>query len=213
MSSERSTEMVSIRTADDLQLRAELSDHHDPVATAVICHPHPLYGGNMYNNVVSALFDHLSAADVACIRFDFRGGGGSEGRHGDGRDEPFDVLAAVDEMAGRWPDRPLLLAGYSFGADVSLAVADERIGGWLAVAPPLRIVPVEDMAAGPDPRPKLIASGSDDDFRPPDQAAEATAGWTNVEIRAVEGANHFFMVGLDVVCDAASDLLRRLRSG
>lgn len=212
MSAIPATESVSITTADRLALRAELRVSDDPVAAAVICHPHPLYGGDMYNNVVSGLFDHLSAAGVAVIRFNFRGSGGSEGQHGDGGDEQQDVVAAVAEMAGRWPDKPLLLAGYSFGADVSLAVADERIAGWLAIAPPLRIVDPGDMPAGPDPRPKRIATGTEDDFRPPGPARQVTEGWSNCEVVEVEGANHFFMIGMDTVRLAASDLLAQLTS-
>ncbi len=210
MADDRSDEAVTLRTADGLALRAQLWTHEDPVATAVICHPHPLYGGDMFNNVVSTLYEHLGLAGVACVRFNFRGSGGSEGHHDKGNDERLDVLAAIEELTGRWPDVPLIVAGYSFGADVSLAVDDRRIAGWLAVAPPLRVVPMEDMVAGTDPRPKRIVTGSQDDFRPPDQAREATDRWTNCEITAADGANHFFAVGLDTVCTTATGLLHEL---
>ncbi|MGI9599277.1 MAG: alpha/beta hydrolase [Acidimicrobiales bacterium] len=210
MSTMPGTEPLTVTTADGIGLRAELRAPAEPVATAVICHPHPLYGGDMYNNVVTGLFDHLALAGVACLRFNFRGSGGSEGQHGDGRDEQVDVVAAIDELATRWPDKPLILAGYSFGADVSLAIDDARIAGWLAIAPPLRVVEVEQMVAGRDPRPKRLATGTDDDFRAPDQAREATAGWTNHLVVDVPGANHFFMVGMDTVRSTATDLLNEL---
>ena len=210
MAADRSDEVRTLRTSDGLALRAELWTQDDPVATAAICHPHPLYGGDMYNNVVSALFEHLGGAGVACVRFNFRGSGGSEGQHDSGGGERLDVTAAIDELNHRWPDRPLLMAGYSFGADVSLAVDDDRISGWLAVAPPLRVVPIDEMVAGTDPRPKRIVTGSADDFRPPDQARAATDHWTNCEITVADGANHFFAVGLDAVRAAATDLVRQL---
>lgn len=207
MADHHTDETLQLHTEDGVALVAELRSPAQPSATAVICHPHPQYGGDMYNNVVGALFDHLSAAGVACLRFNFRGGGGSGGRHGGGRDEQLDVVAAIDELASRWPDLPLVLAGYSFGADVTLAVTDERISGWLAVAPPLRILPVSELGAGLDPRPKRIVTGSADDFCPPASAQDATAGWNNHRIDTAEGANHFFMVGLDAVRASASDLL------
>ena len=58
-------------------------------------------------------------------------------------------------MEGLWPQRPLVLCGWSFGADVSLSLADPRIDGWVGIAPPLRILPVDELtaAAGADPRP------------------------------------------------------------
>ena len=67
-----------------------------------------------------------------------------------------------------------------------------------------------EMGAGPDPRPKLIVTGSADDFRPPDQLAPLVAGWSNCELRVAEGASHFFPVGLDAVIAAADELLERL---
>ncbi len=210
MSAIPATETLELQTSDGVALRAELRAPADPVATAVLCHPHPLYGGDMHNNVVGALFDHLAAAGVCVLRFNFRGSGGSGGSHDDGRAERLDIAAAVAEVSGRHPDVPLLLGGYSFGADVSLAVADDRIAGWFAVAPPLRVVDPVDMTAGADPRPKRLATGSEDDFRPPEQAATVTEGWQNCTITPVPGANHFFMVGMDTVRQAASDLLGEL---
>ena len=69
-----------------------------PYAAAVICHPHPLYGGNMYNNVTSALKKGLLELGIACLRFNFRGTGQSEGAHGEGVDELEDVRAALDYL-------------------------------------------------------------------------------------------------------------------
>lgn len=186
-----------------VSLEAELSAVAEPKAAAVICHPHPLYGGNMYNNVVGGLFDALSAAGVAALRFNFRGVGGSTGSHGDGVGERADIEAAVATMAERHPELPLLLCGYSFGADVSLSVTDPRVSGWFVVAPPLRVIPIEEMAAGQDARPKHIASGTDDDFRPADQIPSATDGWANVSVTPISGANHFFATGMDQVKAAA----------
>ncbi|MEM7324631.1 MAG: alpha/beta hydrolase [Actinomycetota bacterium] len=210
MGTREPAETIQLTVDGDVSIQAELVTPDDPVAAAVICHPHPLYGGNMYNNVVGSLFTALPAAGVSTLRFNFRGVGGSTGSHGDGVGERADVAAAVEAVAGRHPGLPLLLCGYSFGADVALTVTDDRIGGWLVVAPPLRVVSIADMAAGPDPRPKHLVSGTADDFRPASDLAGATDGWANVQITPIDGANHFFMSGLDQVGAAAAATVEAL---
>jgi alpha/beta superfamily hydrolase len=205
--SEPITESLDLTTSDGHTLVAELRLPADPVATAVVCHPHPLYGGDMYNHVVGAVVTELSSRGAACVRFNFRGSGGSGGSHDDGSAERLDVVSAIDAVTGRHPGLPLLLAGYSFGADVSLAVTDDRIGAWLAVAPPLRVVPIAEMGAGADPRPKLIVTGSNDEFRPPEQADEATGEWVETTVVPVEGESHFFATGVGQVRQAAARLL------
>ncbi|MEL7208529.1 MAG: alpha/beta hydrolase, partial [Actinomycetota bacterium] len=116
------TERLPLTTGDGLDLRAELAAPADPRAVAVVCHPHPLHGGNMYANVVETLFQALPATGVATLRFNFRGTNGSEGRHDQGRGEQLDVVAGIETVSERHPGLPLLLAGYSFGADLALAV-------------------------------------------------------------------------------------------
>jgi alpha/beta superfamily hydrolase len=210
MSDSPEIQSCTLTTQDGVSLEAEVAAPAAPVAAALVCHPHPLYGGNMHNNVVGALFNRWRQANVATLRFNFRGSGQSEGTHGDGATERHDVRAAIDELSARHPGIPLIVAGYSFGADVSLAVTDDRPAAWLAVAPPLRVVPVEEMAVGPDPRPTVIVTGSVDDFRPPDQVTELTTSWQNTRLVVAEGTNHFFTTGLDVVTAAADELLQQL---
>jgi alpha/beta superfamily hydrolase len=107
----------------------------------VICHPHPLYGGDMQNAVVRGLAEAFATADFAVLRFNFRGVGQSTGQYGEGIGEQRDASAALDWLtaqAGADPAR-LFLAGYSFGARVALATAatDPRLCGFIAVAPPV----------------------------------------------------------------------------
>lgn len=208
-------EPITLSTADGLTLEGQLAagaagGDRQPDAVAVVCHPHPLYGGSMHNNVVDRLFRDLPAAGVPTLRFNFRGVGSSEGSHGGGEGERADVVAAIDEMASRHPETPVLLAGYSFGADVALAVGDDRIGGWLAVSPPLRIVDPGLMTAATDPRPKVLVTGTADDFRPADQAEQVVADWPSTECLAAPGVDHFWMNGLDALAAAATALLERL---
>ncbi len=209
MSGPAAVESISLDTGDGLSLEGQLSpaDGGAPTAVAVICHPHPLYGGSMHNNVVGRLFRDLPTRGVATVRFNFRGVAGSGGSHGGGQAERADVVAAIDAVAGRHPGLPVVLAGYSFGADVGLSVDDERISGWLAVSPPLRIVDPAAMAAADDPRPKVLVTGTDDDFRPADAATQLTERWPATEVVAAPGVDHFWMNGLDHLTSAADHLL------
>ncbi len=211
-------EPISLSTADGLTLEAQLASgpvpaDGGPAAVAVVCHPHPLYGGSMHNNVVDRLLRDLPSLGVPTLRFNFRGVGASEGAHGGGEAERGDVLAAIDAVATRHPDVPVLLAGYSFGADVALAVDDDRLGGWLAVSPPLRIVDPAAMAAGRDPRPTVIVTGTADDFRPADQAEGVVADWPSTTCVAAPGVDHFWMQGLDALSGAATTLLGQVTAG
>jgi alpha/beta superfamily hydrolase len=204
------TEPLVLKTSDGLALQAELRVPDEPWAAAVLAHPHPQHGGNMRSIVPGALFDALPPAGVAALRFNFRGVGGSEGSFGEGAAERLDVVAAIDELAGITEGLPLLVAGWSFGADTSLAVGDERISGWFCAAPPLRFGKVEDMVARYDERPKLLAVPQYDQYRPPDSAREVVADWVNTRVEVVPGADHFFVGRIERVPPLALDFLRSL---
>lgn len=202
---------LAIHTDDGIALQAELAVPPGPVvAAAVLTHPHPLHGGSMNSSVVDALFAALPADGVACLRFNFRGVQGSQGRHGGGRAERGDVTAAVDELTRRYPAVPLLLAGWSFGADVALAVDDPRVSAWLAIAPPLRILPPEDLVAGPDPRPVTLVVPAHDQFCPPEDASARTRDWASTTVEVVEMADHFLTAHLADAVAAARRAVGRL---
>ena len=129
--------------ADDLVLEGVLhaptSQEGAPSAGAVVCHPHPLYGGDMHNPVVAAVCDALAAEGIAALRFNFRGTGGSQGSLGGGRQEREDVRAALGFLAsqpGVDPQR-LCLAGYSFGAVVALTTVYPSLVAIAGISPPL----------------------------------------------------------------------------
>src|ERR1700757_3320422 len=86
-----------------------------PLLAAVVCHPHPLFGGTMHNKVVYNAAKSLDALRLAVLRFNFRGTGKSAGKHDKGVGERDDVLAALKFLAVRFPNTPMLLAGFSFG--------------------------------------------------------------------------------------------------
>ncbi len=197
----------TLLTADGVRLEAELDVPEGARAVVVLCHPHPLYGGTMHDGVPDILFRALPARGLGALRFNFRGVQGSEGAHGEGKAERHDVSAAVAEAAAAAPGVPVVIAGWSFGADVSLAVGDEAIAGWCAIAPPLRIVAPAEMAAATDARPKLLLSPEHDQFRPPASAAEVVADWPATEVRSVAGADHFLWGHGEVLTTAVVDFV------
>ena len=203
---------MKLHTADGLTLEGELRVPDDVRAAVVLAHPHPLYGGNMRSIVIGALFEGLPEAGVAALRFNFRGVGGSEGTHDEGRGERLDVVAALDALVEVVGGRglPLVLGGWSFGADTSLAVDDERHAGWFAVAPPLRHT--DDVAAASDPRPKLLAVPERDQFRSPESAREVVASWMNAEVQVVPGADHFLVGRTDRAVELAVEFINRFLS-
>jgi alpha/beta superfamily hydrolase len=131
---------------------------------AVICHPHPLFGGNMHNNVVRAVRKALLDRGIVCLRFNFRGTGRSWGVHGNGKDELQDVAAAIDFLQlqpGVDKDR-LLIAGYSFGCWMALAeaIGDPRPLRLIGISPPVNEYDFSFLKD--EHRPKLLIAGDSD---------------------------------------------------
>jgi alpha/beta superfamily hydrolase len=176
----------------------------------VLCHPHPQYGGTMRSIVISALFDALPSRGVMCLRFNFRGVEGSEGSHDFGNLERVDAETAVGALTDRLPPgTPLILTGWSFGADMALSVRDQRVAAWMAIAPPL--VSVHDLAGlASDPRPKLLALAQHDEYRDPAEVAALAEHWANTYVHVVGGASHFFMGRTDRLVELAAGYVDQL---
>lgn len=211
-------DLTRITTADDVVLEAEAHLPTDPVAAMVITHPHPTYGGTMHTPIPTTLFQRSEQLGVAALRFNFRSVGRSGGVHDEGRGERLDVAAAVAALRSAvGPDVPLGVGGWSFGADVALgldqaSVDQHRVGGWLAVAAPLSIVPEHELTAAGSPLPKLLLVPELDQFRTPAAAAEATTDWLNVTLVTVAGNDHFLATGLAAVSDGYDRFLAMIRS-
>jgi len=176
------------------QLEAVLDSPGDVAVSgaAVICHPHPQHGGTMHNKVAHTLARSYVRSDFATLRFNFRGTEGSEGKFDDGVGEYDDALAALEWMRGRYPDVPLWLGGFSFGAAIAIraAVAIE-VKGLISVAPAIyRFTGILEE----QPRcPWLIIQGDEDEL----VDVEETIEWVNSlepgpELIVMPGAEHFF---------------------
>lgn len=160
---------------------------------AVVCHPHPLYGGEMRNNVVAALVDGFQAAGIATLRFNFRGVGRSGGSHDEGNAELDDVKAAVTYLLGRQVVATVAVAGYSFGSWVGLKAGaeDARVHKLIGVALPLAR---RDASFLPGvTKPKLLISGDRDDISPMPQVNDLIGRLSDPKsLTVVAGADHFF---------------------
>lgn len=198
---DRSAPPDQVTTADGVSIELAWSRADTPRAAAVVTHPHPLMGGDMHNPVPAGVARGLAAAGVTAVRLSFRGAGGSGGEHGGGEAERADVLAAVAALADVVPGVPLLGVGYSFGADVLLAVDDARLAGVVAIAPPLRVLPPEVLRAPRDGRATLVLSPAHDQFCDPDRAASVVQGWPGTTVEPVAGCDHFLAGGVQRVVD------------
>ena len=181
-----------------------LPDGEGAFAGVVVAHPHPLRGGSMNNNVVWALCQGLQDAGIAWLRFNFRGVGASQGQYAEGVDEVFDVLGALAFLAqqpGIEADR-LGLAGYSFGARVSLATVPQamQLGALLCVAPPLR----EPLPVASHPKCPFLVLVGDQDGNVSD-GVERYASYLpdRQRVQVVAGTDHFWRGYEDVLVDAA----------
>lgn len=177
-------------------------------AAAVVAPPHPLYGGRMDNPVVTTICAGLARANVAALRFDWRGVGRSEGvATGDLRAASTDYAGALACLVGRHAG-PYLGAGYSFGAATALAVAaqDPRLEQLVLVSPPVAMMPL-DRFAGFE-RDVLVVVGDEDDIAPLDLVRAFVAALPRGRLEVVDGADHFFSFGgLDRVERLVADRL------
>jgi alpha/beta superfamily hydrolase len=166
-----------------------------PFPPVIVCHPHPLYGGSMDNNVVSSLCETLTQASLASFKFNFRGVGGSQGEFGRGIGEQEDVAAAISFITTvkKADSKRIGLAGYSAGAGFALPVGfkDNRIRALAAVSPPLPMFDFDFLKSCP--KPKLLISGSRDSFTHIDQFLKFCQNLPEPkECENIEGADHFW---------------------
>lgn len=172
----------------------------DPNFVALVCHPHPLHGGTMHNKVVYQAAKALHRRGAAVLRFNFRGAGLSEGEHDRGQGEQRDVRAALDYLAAEFPDKPILLAGFSFGSWVGLRVGceDGRVSRLIALGLPVNNVDASYLRRCA--KAKLFIQGGDDQFgsRENLEALFATLPEPK-QLAIIEGADHFFAGHLEEV--------------
>jgi len=179
--------------------------------TAVLCHPHPVYGGTMNNRVIFRAGKAATAAGLAALRFNFRGVGASTGVFDEGDGEQQDVSSAVEWLYGRFPGLPMVLIGFSFGAWVGLRVAvrDPRIVALVGLGLPLNHYDFDFLTE--NAKPALYMVGTADEFCPLDRMERfARRLPPQSDARWIQGAGHFFDSQIDQVQKLISDFLQDL---
>jgi alpha/beta superfamily hydrolase len=178
-----------------LTLEGLLAAGEGDAPAAVVCHPHPSYGGSMFNNVVDAILAAMWQLGYSTIRFNFRGVGASEGEYDGGKGEVDDAAAAMAFILAQPGVRrdACVMAGYSFGAMVALRAGYEHaeVSRIIAVALPISMADANVPPAAS--KPLLLVSGDRDSYSP---VSALTALHTRIgksaRLEIVKGADHFF---------------------
>jgi alpha/beta superfamily hydrolase len=180
---------------------------------ALVCHPHPVYGGTMHNKVVFHAMKALNSFGFPVLRFNFRGFGLSDGEHAHGEGEAEDVRAALDWLEREFP-LPLIFAGFSFGAAVGLRVAcpDDRVKAVIGLGLPVQ--PVDDRVYNLDflqscAKPKLFVSGSRDQYGPRARVEALVSSLPEPKkLVIIDSADHFFEGRLREMREAVESWIR-----
>lgn len=187
---------------------------------AVVCHPHPLFGGTLHNKVVFHTMKALNSFGFPVLRFNFRGTGLSEGEHDRGIGEVEDVRTALDWLDAEF-HLPIIFAGFSFGSAVGLraACADQRVSAVIGVGTP--VAPVAEGTEEPRVytfeflqdcyKPKLFVSGARDQFGPRAKLQAMVDSLPEPKkLVVIEGADHFFEGRLRELREAIEKWMREI---
>jgi alpha/beta superfamily hydrolase len=191
------------------RIEAILKEPSTPVTrVAVVCHPHPLFGGTMHNKVVYRIAKAFQNASFAVLRFNFRGTGHSQGEHDAGRGEQDDLRAAIKFMEGKYTNAEMWVAGFSFGAAVVLRAAcgDPSIRAIVAAGAAVSKTDLRDVINCD--KPKLFVQGELDEFGSPADIKRFVAKLSEPKtLKVIEGADHFFEGRLPELEKAVSEFI------
>jgi alpha/beta superfamily hydrolase len=174
-------------------------DLQDPAAVAVVCHPHPSGGGTLHNKVVFRAARGLESANVATLRFNFRGVGASGGKHDGGEGELEDVNAAIEWMKWKHPGKKLIVGGFSFGSWVASRAACERadVDAVFLIGTPVNKYDFSYLRHCE--KPMLILHGTQDEHGDVQKLEKLVQSIRNAETVIVTGADHFFTKQIEAV--------------
>jgi alpha/beta superfamily hydrolase len=166
-----------------------------PHGVALVLHPHPLHGGTMHNKVVFRAARALNEAGLVALRINFRGVGLSTGTHDNARGEKSDACAGLDYLAHRYPNLPVTLAGFSFGARVGLEVGVEeaRVANLIGIGTPVNMYDFGFLRSCR--KPLLLVHGERDEFGDVGKLqaiAKELPPEARVSVNVIPGAGHFF---------------------
>ena len=184
-------------TNNEIELEAEYfqSKKNPKSPLVLICHPHPQYGGNMQNNVVSGVYNKLIKSDVPCLRFNFRGVGKSTGSYSGGIGELNDVKVCVDFLIDEKNHERIILCGYSYGAAIGCSAINykDNIIGYIAISFPFDFVEAKYRELSQSNKPKLFIQGDQDTIASYERFQE-NYKFYNVPKKKeiINGADHFY---------------------
>jgi alpha/beta superfamily hydrolase len=174
----------------------------------VITHPHSLYGGTMYNQVVETLVRAYQGKGLTTLRFNFRGVGESQGRYSEGKGEKKDVISALGYLHDL-NKSDVDLAGYSFGAWVNAHIPTHEfsVGDIIMVSPPVAFLDFSFLSR--DQRIKAVVAGGRDEIAPADQISRLISAWNPAALlEIIDGADHFYSDKTDILESVLSRLIR-----
>lgn len=182
----------------------------DGSRVAVVCHPHPVYGGTMTNKVVHTLAKAFNELGIPALRFNYRGVGASDGTYDEGNGETTDAVAVIDWAMQRWPAARLWLGGFSFGGPVALRAAMRRPAQRLVtVAPAIQKVAVD--AANLPKIPWLLIQGDQDELVDAVEVQQWARSLRNPpQLSLLPGVDHFFHGRLNDLREAVLDWARQM---
>ncbi len=193
---------------EDFKIEGMLNESPGEKAV-VVTHPHPLYGGDMNNIVVTSILSAYQQKGYTTLRINFRGVGQSGGNHADGIGEQEDVRAALAYL-NDLGKTSIDLAGYSFGSRVNAMGIDrfEIVRSLVMVSPPVAFMDFSFL--GYNSKIKLVISGSNDDIAPPEIIKELMPTWNSeAEFRIIDGIDHFYSGGTSDVEEIIKDFLNK----
>ncbi|HKT74277.1 MAG TPA: alpha/beta family hydrolase [Steroidobacteraceae bacterium] len=201
--------------AGELQALVEIPPGSDARHIAVVCHPHPLFGGTLENKVVYTLARAFEELGAPAIRFNFRGVGASKGVYDDGVGETQDALAVIEYGRRRWPGAQLWLAGFSFGGAVAIAAEGHARPARLVVAAPaiMRLDKLDVSGVVSRSCPWLIVQGDADEVLDANAVLEWARRVTPApRVEVLAGGSHFFHGRLLELREAVLAFMRDDRS-
>jgi len=183
----------------------------EPKGAALLCHAHPLHGGTMHFKLLFRAARIFQSRGYAALRFQFRGVGRSAGAFDRGRGETDDVRAALDFLYREYPEKPIVLGGFSFGAAVALRVGvhDDEVSALLLMGLP--VLAIESSRENPRAKPALFIQGELDEFGDRDAIEDFVQSFPGpAELVVIPGADHLFTEKTGLVEEALGEWLRNL---
>jgi alpha/beta superfamily hydrolase len=200
-----------------IQLEGLLSIHEafSVKGGVILCHPHPQFGGDMHNRVITTALESAHEEGFSTLRFNFRGVGDSGGSYGEGIGEMKDVGAAIEFLYSKQKDSrlPLILLGYSFGActGIPVAIKDERVKGVVAISPPLDIYDFNFMKGCK--KKKLIIVGDRDTWCSSSMLKDWYQQLEDPKYLAlIQGADHFYSSQANLLVQPLRNFFKEISS-